>query len=79
MMTMMNSNDLLILVAINDGDLVPVVAPLHVSFILGEIGCEKNWGPVDVKNLGNYEVYDDEGGGDEGDGDHDIADKYVVI
>ena len=43
-----------------DDDLVPIVAPLHVCFVLGEIGREKQRGPVHVHNLEKYDQDFDE-------------------
>ena len=34
-----------------DDDLVPIVAPLHISFILRQLRCEKLGCPIDVHHL----------------------------
>ena len=34
-----------------DSDLIPVVAPLHVTFVLCQLGCQQLGGSIDVDNL----------------------------
>ena len=41
-----------------DDDLVPIVAPLHISFVLRQLRCEKLGCPIDVHHLESHADYD---------------------
>ena len=46
-----NDSDSVNHMMMDDSDLIPVVAPLHVAFVLCQLGCQQLGGSIDVDNL----------------------------